>query len=107
MIPSVPIPISVSFDAHDNEVDMKYDYLSMFENAQTNQVVDSNNPHDAITNVIERWGLGLKVEHQTHTQVAQLKAKAKFAKEQIMELQGQLLTMESWAEKVECEVVEL
>jgi hypothetical protein len=67
MIPSVPIPISVSFDAHDNEVDMKYDYLSMFENAQTNQVVDSNNPHDAITNVIERWGLGLKVEHQTHT----------------------------------------
>jgi len=67
MIPSVPIPISVSFDAHDNEVDINRDYPSMFENAQTNQVVDSNNLHDAITNGIERWGLGLKVEHQTHT----------------------------------------
>jgi hypothetical protein len=67
MIPSVPIPTIVSFDAHDNEVDINRDYLSMFENAQTNQVVDSNNLHHAITNVIERWGLGLKVEHQTHT----------------------------------------
>jgi len=67
MIPNVPIPISVSFDAHDNEVNINCDYPSMFENAQTNQVVDSNNFDDAITNVIERWGLGLKVEHQTHT----------------------------------------
>jgi hypothetical protein len=48
MIPNVPIPISVSFDAHDNEVNINRDYPSMFENAQTNQVVDSNNPHDAI-----------------------------------------------------------
>jgi hypothetical protein len=67
MIPSAPIPISVSFDVHDNEVDINRDYPSMFENAQTNQVANSNNLHDAITNVIERWGFRLKVEHQTQT----------------------------------------
>ncbi len=39
----------------------------MFENAQTNQDVDPGSLHDAITNVIERWGFGLEVEHQTQT----------------------------------------
>jgi hypothetical protein len=63
----VPIPINVSFDAHDNEVDIIHDYPSMFENVQTNQIANPNNLHDAITNVIERWGFGLEVEHQTHT----------------------------------------
>jgi hypothetical protein len=52
MIPSVPIPISISFDAHDNEVNINRDYPSMFENVHTNQVANSNNLHDAITNVI-------------------------------------------------------
>ncbi len=82
----VPIPINVSFDAHDNEVDIDRDFLDVFENAQTNQDVDLSTLHDAITNVIKRWGFGLKVEHQI--QIAQLEAKAKFAKEQITMLQG-------------------
>jgi hypothetical protein len=29
--------------------------------------VDPGSLHDAITNVIERWGFGLEVEHQTQT----------------------------------------
>jgi hypothetical protein len=61
----VPIPISVSFDAHDDEVDIDHDFLNMFENAQINQVVDPSSLHDAISNVIERWGFGLEVKHQT------------------------------------------
>jgi hypothetical protein len=70
----VPIPINVSFDAYDDEVDIDYDFPSMFENVQTNQDVDLNTLHDVIINVIERWGFGLEVEHQTYTQVAQLEA---------------------------------
>ncbi len=61
----VPIPINVSFDAYDDEVDIDYDFPSMFENVQTNQDVDLNTLHDVIINVIERWGFGLEVEHQT------------------------------------------
>jgi thiamine biosynthesis lipoprotein ApbE len=63
----VPIPINVSFDAHDNEVDIDRDFLDVFENAQTNQDVDLSTLHDAITNVIKRWGFGLEVEHSTQT----------------------------------------
>lgn len=70
----VPTPINVSFDAYDDEVDIDYDFPNIFKNAQTNQDVDLSNLHDAITNVIERWGVGLEVEHQTQTQVAQLEA---------------------------------
>jgi NAD-dependent SIR2 family protein deacetylase len=62
--------------------------------------VDPSTLHDAIKNVIERWGFGLEVEHQTQTKVAQLKAKAKFAEEQVVELHGQLQIMESQAKKV-------
>jgi hypothetical protein len=77
----VPTPINVSFDAHDNEINIDHDFLGMFENAQTNQDVDLSTLHDAIMNVIERWGFGLEVEHQTQTHVAQLEAKVKFAEE--------------------------
>ncbi len=65
MIPSGATPISVYFDAHDDDIDIDCDFPSMFENVQTNQVVDPSSLHDAITNVIERWGFGLKVEYQT------------------------------------------
>jgi hypothetical protein len=77
----VPTPINVSFDDHDNEINIDHDFPGMFENAQTNQDVDLSTLHDAIMNVIERWGFGLEVEHQTQTQVAQLEAKVKFAEE--------------------------
>jgi len=60
----VPTHINVSFDAYDDEVDIDC-VPSMFENAQTNQDVDLSTLHDVITNVIERWGFGLEVEHQT------------------------------------------
>ncbi len=50
-------PINLFFDAHDNEVNVDGDFPSMFENAQTNQDVDLSSLQDAITNVIERWGL--------------------------------------------------
>jgi hypothetical protein len=67
----VPNPLIVylivSFDAnaHD-DVDIEHDFPSMFENAQTNQVVDLDNFNHALTNVINRWGFQLKVEHQTY-----------------------------------------
>jgi hypothetical protein len=67
MIPSGAIPISVYFDAHDDEIDNDCDFPSMFENVQINQVMDPCSLHDAITNVIERQGFGLEVEHQTQT----------------------------------------
>jgi hypothetical protein len=35
----------------------------MFENVQTNKDVDPSTLHDAITNVTEKWGFGLEVEH--------------------------------------------
>jgi hypothetical protein len=82
----VPTPINLSFDAHDDEVDIDYDFPNMFENFRTNQDVDPHNLQDFITNVIERWGFRLEVKHQTQTQVAQLEAKAKFAKNQVVEL---------------------
>jgi hypothetical protein len=63
----VPTPINVIFNAHDNEVDIDYAFPGVFENAQTNQGVDPSTFHDAIMNVIERWGFGLEVEHQTQT----------------------------------------
>jgi hypothetical protein len=59
----VPTPINVSFDAHDDEVDIDNDFPSMFKNVQTNQDVDPSTLHDAIKNVIERWGFGLEVQH--------------------------------------------
>ncbi len=61
----MPTPINLSFDAHDNEVDIDCDFLGMFENVSTNQDVDPSSLQDAITNVIERWGFGLEVEHET------------------------------------------
>jgi len=61
----VPTPINVSFDPYDDEVDINCNFPSMFENAQTNQDVDLSTFHDVIANVIERWGFGLEVEHQT------------------------------------------
>jgi len=67
MIPSGGIPISVYFDAHDDEIDIDCDFPNMFENVQTNQVVDLGSLHDAITNVIKRLWFGLEVEHQTQT----------------------------------------
>jgi hypothetical protein len=82
----VPTPINLSFDAHDDEVDIDYDFPNMFENFRTNQDVDPHSLQDFITNVIERWGFILEVKHQTQTQVAQLEAKAKFATNQVVEL---------------------
>jgi hypothetical protein len=32
----MPTPINVSFDAHDDEVDIDHDFFGMFENGQTN-----------------------------------------------------------------------
>jgi hypothetical protein len=58
----VPTPINVYFDAHDNELDIDHDFPSMFKNVPTNQDVDLSTLHDAIKNVIKRWGFGLKVE---------------------------------------------
>ncbi len=82
----MPTPINLSFDAHDDEVDIDYDFPNMFENFRTNQDVDPHSLQDFITNVIERWGFILEVKHQTQTQVAQLEAKAKFATNQVVEL---------------------
>jgi hypothetical protein len=62
----------------------------MFENVQTNQVVDLDNFNDALTNVINRWGFQLEVEHQTYAHVAKLGARKIFAKEQVAKLWGHL-----------------
>jgi hypothetical protein len=40
---------------------------SLFESVR---IVDPSSLQDFITNVIERWGFGLEVKHQTQTQVA-------------------------------------
>jgi hypothetical protein len=69
----VPTPTNVSFHAHVDEINIDHDFPTMFENAQTNQIMDPSNLHDAIINVIERWEFGLKVKHQTQTYVAQLR----------------------------------
>jgi hypothetical protein len=50
----VPTPTNVSFHVHDDEINIDRDFPTMFENAQTNQIVDRSNLHDAIINVIER-----------------------------------------------------
>ncbi len=44
------------------KLDIDHDFPSMFKNAPTNQYVDPSTLHDAIKNVIKRWGFGLKVE---------------------------------------------
>ncbi len=100
----VPNPFIVSFDAsaHDDEVDIERDFPRMFENVQTNQ--DSFN--DALTNVINRWGFQLEVEHQTYAQVAELRARKKFTKKQVVKLWGHLLNMESQTKRAKCEVLE-
>ncbi len=50
----VPNPLIVSFDAsaHDDEINIEHDFPNMFENAQTNQVVDLDSFNDALTTLI-------------------------------------------------------
>ncbi len=57
---------------------------------QTNQVVNPYSFNDALTNVINRWGFQLEVEHQTYAQVAKLGARKKFTKKQVAKLWGHL-----------------
>jgi hypothetical protein len=68
----VPNPLIISFDAsaHDDEINIECDFPSMFENAQTNQVVDLDSFNDALTNVINRRGFQLEIEHQAYAHVA-------------------------------------
>jgi len=68
----VPNPLIIYFDAsaHDDEINIERDFPSMFENAQTNQVVDLDSFNDALTNVINRWGFQLETEHQAYAHVA-------------------------------------
>jgi hypothetical protein len=75
--------ISFNASAHDDEVNIERDFPNMFENAQTNQIVDPYSFNDALTNVINRWGFQLEVEHQTYARVAKLRAREKFTEEQV------------------------